>query len=99
MRFNSFEFVVFIAAFFLMFVSAPRTCRPLIAVMASYVFYAAWRASFLLLLLTTTVVDFSSALVIELGEGPARASRGAGDRADDQSRHSVLRQIRRFRAE
>ena len=70
MRFNSFEFVVFFAAFFLMFVSAPKTYRPLIVVMASYVFYAAWRASFLLLLLATTVVDFSSALVIDSAKSP-----------------------------
>jgi len=70
MRFNSFEFVVFFAAFFLMFVLAPKTYRPLIVVMASYVFYAAWRASFLLLLLATTAVDFSSALVIDLAKNP-----------------------------
>jgi len=70
MRFNSFEFVVFFAAFFVMFVSAPKTYRPLIVLMASYIFYAAWRASFLLLLLATTVVDFSSALVIDSARGP-----------------------------
>jgi D-alanyl-lipoteichoic acid acyltransferase DltB (MBOAT superfamily) len=76
MRFNSFEFVVFFAAFFLVFVSAPKTCRPLIVLIASYVFYAAWRASFLLLLLATTIVDFSAALVIDSAKS-ALARRAA----------------------
>lgn len=65
MLFNSFEFIVFFATFSILFFSTPRHARPFILLIASYIFYAGWRPSFLLLLLFTTFVDFFSALVID----------------------------------
>lgn len=65
MLFNSFEFAVFIATFLTLFFSAPRATRPILLLIASYVFYAGWRPSFLILLLLTTLVDYFSSLTID----------------------------------
>ena len=65
MLFNSFEFVVFLAAFLLLYGHAPRQARPALLLAGSYLFYAGWRPSFVLLLLFTTAVDFIAARVID----------------------------------
>ncbi|WP_395697857.1 MBOAT family O-acyltransferase [Methylocella sp.] len=66
MLFNSFEFVVFFSVFTLLYFSTPRggARRPVLLLIASYLFYAGWRPSFVLLLMLTTLVDYTSALVI-----------------------------------
>ncbi len=66
MLFNSFEFLVFFTTFLILFFSAPRSARPALLLIASYIFYAGWRPSFLLLLLLTTFVDYGSALTIDI---------------------------------
>jgi alginate O-acetyltransferase complex protein AlgI len=66
MLFNSFEFAVFLTTFLILFFSAPRSTRPILLLIASYVFYAGWRPSFLILLLLTTFVDYFSALTIDV---------------------------------
>ncbi|WP_395664250.1 MBOAT family O-acyltransferase [Methylocella sp.] len=70
MLFNSFEFAIFFAAFLSLFFSAPKSARPVVMLIASYIFYAAWRPSFLLLLLLTTVVDYTTAIVIDTARKP-----------------------------
>ena len=65
MLFNSFEFAVFIATFLTLFFAAPRVARPVLLLVASYIFYAGWRPSFLVFLLLTTLVDYLSALTID----------------------------------
>ena len=65
MLFNSFEFAIFFAIFLVVFFTAPKRIRPVVLLLASYIFYGAWRASFLALLLLTTIVDFTTALVMQ----------------------------------
>lgn len=65
MLFNSFEFAIFFLAFLALYFGSPRTIRPVVLLIASYVFYAAWRPSFLALLILTTLVDYTTALVID----------------------------------
>jgi D-alanyl-lipoteichoic acid acyltransferase DltB (MBOAT superfamily) len=67
MLFNSFEFVIFFATFLVLFFASPRRARPALLLIASYIFYAGWRPSFLVLLLITTLVDYSSARIIDSG--------------------------------
>lgn len=70
MLFNTFEFAVFFAIFLLFFFATPPRARPVVILAASYIFYAGWRASFLLLLIFTTLVDYTSALVIDTTPNP-----------------------------
>ena len=65
MLFNSFEFVAFLAAFLLLYGQAPRPARPALLLAGSYLFYAGWRPSFVLLLMFTTAVDYIAARVID----------------------------------
>jgi D-alanyl-lipoteichoic acid acyltransferase DltB (MBOAT superfamily) len=62
--FNSFEFAIFFSVFLFLYFGSAKTIRPFVLLIASYVFYAAWRPSFLALLILTTLVDYSTALVI-----------------------------------
>ncbi|SFK13624.1 MBOAT family O-acyltransferase [Methylocapsa palsarum] len=65
MLFNSFQFFVFFSTFLVLYFSTPRGARPVLLLIASYIFYAGWRPSFLILLLFTTFVDYFSALAID----------------------------------
>lgn len=64
MLFNSFEFFGFFGVFLLVYFASPFRYRPWILLVASYVFYMSWEPKFVLLLLLTTLVDFSTALVM-----------------------------------
>lgn len=65
MLFNSFEFVFFFLAFLLVFFRTPDRFRPHVLLVASYVFYMSWEPIFVLLLMFTTAVDFTTALVMD----------------------------------
>jgi alginate O-acetyltransferase complex protein AlgI len=65
MLFNSFEFAIFLATFLLLFFSTPQRAKPALILIASYIFYAGWRPSFLILLIFTTLVDYCAGLVID----------------------------------
>lgn len=65
MLFNSFEFLLFFVSFISIYFTAPRASRPVVLLIASYLFYAGWRPSYVLLLIFTTLVDYVGALVID----------------------------------
>lgn len=75
MLFNSFEFLAFFATFLVVFFALPPRTQPIVLLIASYVFYMSWRPSFGLLLALTTVVDYTTALMME------RARTEAGRKA------------------
>jgi alginate O-acetyltransferase complex protein AlgI len=64
MLFNSFEFALFFVTFLIVFFSAPARFQPHILLAGGYVFYMSWRPSFAILLAFTTVVDYTTALVM-----------------------------------
>jgi len=64
MLFNSFEFALFFVTFLVVFFAAPARLQPYILLIASYVFYMSWRPSFAILLALTTVVDYTTALIM-----------------------------------
>lgn len=70
MLFNSFEFVAFFAVFLFLYFSAPDRFRPYILLASSYVFYMSWEPIFVLLLLLTTLIDFSTAVVMSNSDRP-----------------------------
>jgi D-alanyl-lipoteichoic acid acyltransferase DltB (MBOAT superfamily) len=75
MLFNTSQFFVFLAIVLALFYTAPRSWRKIILLAASYYFYMSWNAKFVLLLLTLTAIDYTSALWI------ARVSPGRKKKA------------------
>jgi alginate O-acetyltransferase complex protein AlgI len=71
MLFNSFEFMVFFAVFVSLYFGTPNRWRWLPTLIASYMFYMAWRPSFAILLLASTVVDYIAALLIAASSAKA----------------------------
>jgi len=70
MLFNSVTFVVFLPIVLMLIASAPRRYRNGIILIASYVFYGAWDWRFLGLIITSTVIDYVSAVVIDESDDP-----------------------------
>lgn len=66
MLFNSFEFVVFFAGLFSLYMILRRSfqAQNLLILLGSYVFYGAWDARFLMLIVASTVTDFLIGLSI-----------------------------------
>jgi D-alanyl-lipoteichoic acid acyltransferase DltB (MBOAT superfamily) len=75
MLFNSFEFALFFVSFLVVYFTLPARFQPYILLVASYVFYMSWRPSFAILLALTTLVDYTTAIMM------ARARSEAGRRA------------------
>jgi alginate O-acetyltransferase complex protein AlgI len=65
MLFNSFEFGLFFIAFLIIYFSVASRLQPIVLLLASYVFYMSWEPVFVLLLLLTTLIDYSTALVMD----------------------------------
>ena len=74
MLFNSFEYILFLPAVFLLywFVFRERRWQNLLVVIASYVFYGWWDWRFLLLIAFTSLCSFGSGLLLERLEGRRR---------------------------
>lgn len=65
MQFTSFDFLVFFPAVVLLFYGMPRRLRQLWLLLASYYFYMGWNAKYALLILTSTVITYLCALLME----------------------------------
>lgn len=78
MLFNSMQFVLFFLAVLLIYYLLPRKIRWIWLLAASYVFYGAWNAKYLLLLLGMTLVTYGAGLIIDRtrSEGPEERSQG-----------------------
>jgi D-alanyl-lipoteichoic acid acyltransferase DltB (MBOAT superfamily) len=73
MLFNSPVFIVFFAFVFLLYWALrARTPQNVLLLVASYIFYGAWSAKFLALLIASTLLDFTFGLLIESALGPRR---------------------------
>lgn len=64
MIFNSFSFFFFFATVFSVYVFLPHKWQNKLLLSASYFFYAAWDYRFCLLLLTTTIIDYTTGILI-----------------------------------
>jgi D-alanyl-lipoteichoic acid acyltransferase DltB (MBOAT superfamily) len=69
MLFNSLEYVLFLAIVFLLFwgLVRIRMLRTLLLLLASYVFYMSWNATFIVLIIASTILDYF------VGQGLGRA--------------------------
>ncbi len=71
MLFNSWEFVVFFLAVYLLYLVLPSYRQQnLLLLVASYYFYSAWDWRFLFLLLSSTLLDYVCALAIDTTDSP-----------------------------
>ena len=71
MQFNSFAFLMFLPTVFLLYwlVFRSRRLQNLLIVVASYVFYGWWDVRFLLLIMLTSLLSYTSGLLTERYEG------------------------------
>jgi len=72
MTFNSVEYAVFLLAVLGGYWALPRRGQNALLLVAGYVFYGWWDARFLLLLATSTLIDYSVARPMSRSSGPKR---------------------------
>lgn len=58
MLFNTFEFLVFFISVLIAFFSTPKKARWFVLLLASYIFYGYWKASYLFIIAGSTFVDY-----------------------------------------
>lgn len=77
MLFNSLEYFIFLAIVFILFwaLARYRFLRVLLLLLSSYVFYMAWNATFIVLIIASTLADYLCGL------GLARVTRPLGRKA------------------
>jgi len=78
MLFNSFGFLAFLFAVILLFYLLPHRFRWPLLLLASYIFYASWRAEALVLLAAVTLVSYLGGLAMQHRPHLARAIVTAG---------------------
>ncbi len=72
MLFHSYQFLVFLVVVAGVHTVLPLRWRWLWLLAASYVFYAAWRAEYLLLIVASTTFDYAVALALDRADRPIR---------------------------
>jgi alginate O-acetyltransferase complex protein AlgI len=72
MLFTTLTFVVFLVVVLTLFYVLPRSLRRYLLLAASLVFYMAWRAKFVLLILSLITIDYFAALWINRRQGRSR---------------------------
>lgn len=65
MLFNSFSFAVFLPIVFTLYWAFPKKCQWVILLLSSYLFYMCWKVEYVFLILLTTAVSYTCALMIE----------------------------------
>ena len=75
MLFNSLEFLIFFPIVVGLYFACPYRWRWALLLAASYYFYAAWKLEYLVLILISTVVDYTVALAIARQTQPAVRTR------------------------
>ena len=69
MLFNSFQYWIFFFIVLAFFYSVPFRVGKVLLLLASYVFYMWWDPRFIVLILTSTVVDYFLGILLEVASG------------------------------
>src|SRR6184192_3461498 len=72
MLFNSFQYWIFFVIVAVLFYSVPFRIGKLVLLLASYIFYMWWDPRFIVLILTSTVVDYFLGIWLEGTSGPRK---------------------------
>ena len=70
MLFNSFRFLLFFAIVFPVYFALPHRHRWKWLLAASYYFYMCWKPGYVVLIVFTTLVDYSAGLLMESARSP-----------------------------
>lgn len=65
MLFNSFSFAIFLPVVFILYWLLPHKARWILMLVASYYFYMSWNAKYVFLILFTTIISYSAAILLE----------------------------------
>lgn len=65
MLFNSFSYALFLPVIFVLYWIIPQKFRWIILLMSSYYFYASWGPQYVIVILLTTIISYTSALLID----------------------------------
>ena len=68
MIFNSFTYLIFLALIVILYWQLPKKPRTWMLFLASLTFYGFWRWKFIILILTSTIIDYLAAIAIEKEE-------------------------------
>ena len=69
MLFNSFQYWIFFFIVAVLFYSMPFRFGKVLLLLASYVFYMWWDPRFIVLILTSTIVDYYLGILLETATG------------------------------
>jgi len=69
MLFNGFQYWIFFLIVVVLFYSVPFRFGKILLLLASYVFYMWWDPRFIVLILTSTVVDYCLGIWLEVASG------------------------------
>src|ERR1051325_5796860 len=72
MLFNSFQYWIFFLIVIVLFYSIPFRVGKVLLLCASYVFYMWWDPRFIVLILTSTIVDYFLGIWLEITSGPRK---------------------------
>src|ERR1051325_261069 len=72
MLFNSFQYWIFFLIVIVLFYSIPFRVGKVLLLCASYVFYMWWDPRFIVLILTSTIVDYFLGIWLEITSGPGK---------------------------
>lgn len=68
MLFNSLEFLFFFPIVFIFYFSIPFKYRWLLLLVASYFFYMSWKAEYIILIIISTLIDYTCGILIDKTE-------------------------------
>ncbi len=68
MLFNSFEFLIFLPCVIILYYILPHRVRWVLLLAASYYFYMAWKAEYVILIVLSTLVDYAASIMMERQE-------------------------------
>jgi len=70
--FNSFQFIVFLPIVVMLYFALPHKWRWALLLAASYYFYMVWKPEYIVLIIVSTLIDYSAGLLMEKTDAPKK---------------------------
>ena len=90
MLFNTFAFAIFLPLVFILYWGLPHKYRWTLILVSSYYFYMSWNAKYVVLILFTSVVSYTSARLIEMEESKRKKNLNIKKKLKRKKLKSVL---------
>ncbi len=65
MLFNSYEFIIFFPIVIILYFLIPHRYRWIMLLISSYIFYMAWRAEYIILIIVSTLIDYTMSIQMD----------------------------------